>query len=88
MQALLCRSFEELKSPLVEAFLTPNRGWGVKAAQPIQDGCFVVEYVGECLMLPPYHAKVPLGVLLDTKDALPCVECFTALHSLQRLVAE
>lgn len=49
MQALLCRSFEELKSPLVEAFLTPNRGWGVKAAQPIQDGCFVVEYVGQFL---------------------------------------
>jgi len=88
MQALLCRSFEELKSPLVEAFLTPNRGWGVKAAQPIQDGCFVVEYVGEFIMLPAYHGNVPWGVLLDIKDALPCLGCFTTLHSLQRPVLE
>ncbi|KAL0040075.1 hypothetical protein WJX79_005221 [Trebouxia sp. C0005] len=43
------RSFEELKAPLVEAFLTANRGWGVKAAQPIQDSCFIVEYVGEVI---------------------------------------
>ncbi|KAL0022877.1 hypothetical protein WJX77_002936 [Trebouxia sp. C0004] len=43
------RSFEELKSPLVEAFLTPNRGWGVKAAQLLRDGSFIVEYVGEVI---------------------------------------
>ena len=70
MQALLCRSFEELKSTLVEAFLTPNRGWGVKAAQPIRDGSFVVEYVGGFIMLPAYHCKVYLDILLHIKDAL------------------
>lgn len=88
MQALLCRSFEELKSPLVEAFLTPNRGWGVKAAQPIQDGCFVVEYVGEFIMLPAYHGNVPWGTLLHIKDDFSCLGCSTTLHSLQRAVPE
>ncbi|DBB05766.1 TPA: Histone-lysine N-methyltransferase, H3 lysine-36 and H4 lysine-20 specific [Trebouxia sp. C0004] len=67
------RSFEELKSPLVEAFLTPNRGWGVKAAQLLRDGSFIVEYVGAFIMLPAHHGKVPIGILLDIKAALECL---------------
>ena len=30
-------------------FYTGNRGWGLKAAQPIGTGEFVVEYVGEVI---------------------------------------
>ena len=30
-------------------FYTGNRGWGLKAAQPIEAGEFVVEYVGEVI---------------------------------------
>ena len=44
-----CRPFQELLSPVVEVFLTPDRGWGVKAAQPIQHSSFIVELVGGCI---------------------------------------
>ena len=42
-----CRPFHQLQSPKVEVFLTPDRGWGVKAAEPIAKGSFIVEYAGE-----------------------------------------
>ena len=41
----------------MEVFLTSNRGWGVKAGEPITRGAFIVEYAGErCIALspPPY----------------------------------
>lgn len=41
-----CRPFHDLQSPQVEVFLTDNRGWGVKAAETIMKGTFVVEYAG------------------------------------------
>lgn len=46
------RPFHELQSPQVEVFLTENRGWGVKAAQPISKGTFVVEYAGKLDLKP------------------------------------
>ena len=35
----------------MEVFLTRDRGWGVKAAQPIAKGSFIVEYAGEVMHL-------------------------------------
>lgn len=43
------RPFHQLQSPKVEVFLTRDRGWGVKAAEPIARGSFVVEYAGETM---------------------------------------
>ena len=42
----MCRPFQAMRSPQVESFLTENRGWGVRASQPIQKGTFIVEYAG------------------------------------------
>jgi len=39
-------------------------------------------------MLPAYHCKVHLDILLHIKDALPRLGRFTTLHRLQRPVAE
>ena len=47
LMQLVCRPFHQLRSPEVEVFLTTNRGWGVKAAEPIQKGSFIVEYAGK-----------------------------------------
>ncbi|PSC72083.1 histone H3 Lys 36 methyltransferase ASH1 isoform A [Micractinium conductrix] len=41
------RPFVELQSPSMEVFLTPDKGWGVRAAGFIPKGSFVVEYAGE-----------------------------------------
>ena len=30
----------------MESFLTEGRGWGIKAAEAIQKGTFIVEYAG------------------------------------------
>lgn len=39
--------FHKLRPPRMEAFLTGNgRGWGVRAAQPVSKGDFIVEYAG------------------------------------------
>ena len=43
----VCRPFHQLSSPKVDVFLTSNRGWGVRAAEPIPKGTFIVEYAGE-----------------------------------------
>ena len=51
----LCRPFHQLKSPQVEVFLTTNRGWGVKAAEPLAKGTFIIEYAGERLELKPSY---------------------------------
>lgn len=46
--------FHRLKPPRMEVFLTDNgRGWGVRAAQPVKKGDFIVEYAGACLGRPP-----------------------------------
>ena len=49
---MLYRPFHQLQSPKVEVFLTGDRGWGVKAAEPIAKGSFVVEYAGEIMHIP------------------------------------
>ena len=36
-------------------FLTTNRGWGVKAAEPLAKGTFIIEYAGERLELKPSY---------------------------------
>ncbi len=41
------RPFVELASPAMEVFLTPDKGWGVRAAAFIPRGSFIVEYAGE-----------------------------------------
>ena len=41
------RPFVELASPTMEVFLTPDKGWGVRAAAFIPRGSFIVEYAGE-----------------------------------------
>ena len=48
----LCRPFHLLPVPKTELFLTDNRGWGVKAAEQIPRGTFIVEYAGTfCLTI-------------------------------------
>ena len=54
MKTLDCvedRPFHQLQSPKVEVFLTRDRGWGVKAAEHVPKGSFIVEYAGKCLHL-------------------------------------
>ena len=61
--AMECRPFHELQSPEVKVFLTTNRGWGVKAAQPISKGTFIVEYAGNSRRLSsPENAKPSLSL--------------------------
>ncbi|KAK9862836.1 hypothetical protein WJX84_010200 [Apatococcus fuscideae] len=43
------RPFNHQASPKMEVFLTPNRGWGVRAEEPIAKGTFVIEYCGEVI---------------------------------------
>ena len=47
------RPFHLLPQPRMEVFLTDNRGFGVRAAEPIARGTFVVEYAGapHCIVL-------------------------------------
>ncbi len=40
------RQFHQLPQPRMEVFLTSDRGFGVRAAEPIARGSFVVEYTG------------------------------------------
>ena len=55
------RPFHQLQSPKVEVFLTRDRGWGVKAAEPVVKGSFIVEYAGKCFACddakPPWVAN-------------------------------
>ena len=44
---IMCRPFQAMRSPQMQSFLTENRGWGVRASQPIRKGTFIVEYAGE-----------------------------------------
>jgi hypothetical protein len=44
--ASLCRPFHQLEAPRMQTFLTANRGWGVRAAEVIPKGTFIVEYAG------------------------------------------
>ena len=41
------RPFHLLPLPKMDLLLTDNRGWGVRAAEPIPKGAFIVEYAGE-----------------------------------------
>lgn len=41
------RPFLELEPPAMEVYLTPDKGWGVRAAAFIPRGTFIVEYAGE-----------------------------------------
>ncbi|KAK9830440.1 hypothetical protein WJX72_011758 [[Myrmecia] bisecta] len=43
------RPFHLLKPPKVSIFLTENRGWGVRAEEPIPENTFIVEYAGEII---------------------------------------
>ncbi|GAB4819069.1 hypothetical protein N2152v2_006115 [Parachlorella kessleri] len=43
------RPFWQLDQPGMEVFLTDTKGWGVRAAQPIPRGTFIVEYAGEVI---------------------------------------
>ena len=43
------RPFQAMRSPQMESFLTENRGWGVRASQPIRKGTFIVEYAGKAV---------------------------------------
>lgn len=58
---MLCRPFHQLQSPEMEVFLTSNRGWGVKAGEPITRGAFIVEYAGKhyIAVSPPHSLQVP-----------------------------
>ncbi len=51
----LCRPFHALPMPKTELFLTDNRGWGVKAAEHIPRGTFIVEYAGSSHLLSEHH---------------------------------
>ena len=70
---MMCRPFQAMRSPQMESFLTENRGWGVRASQPIRKGTFIVEYAGK-----------PVG-----PDGVPAaaVLCEVAAASLFRLLA-
>ena len=41
------RPFHLLPPPRMDLFLTDNRGWGVRAAEPLRRGAFICEYAGE-----------------------------------------
>eukprot|EP00056_Hartaetosiga_gracilis_P012053 m.187705 g.187705 ORF g.187705 m.187705 type:complete len:1009 (+) comp13627_c0_seq6:580-3606(+) len=43
------RRIQQRKYPKLVPFLTPNRGWGLKAGEDIAQGRFVIEYVGEVI---------------------------------------
>jgi hypothetical protein len=43
---LSCRPFHALPQPKMELYLTEDKGWGVKAGEPIVRGTFIVEYAG------------------------------------------
>ena len=51
LDCVVDRPFHQLQSPKVEVFLTRDRGWGVKAAELVAKGSFIVEYAGKCLHL-------------------------------------
>lgn len=43
-------SFHKRKLPRLKPFFTPDqRGWGLKVEEPIKNGSFVIEYVGEII---------------------------------------
>ena len=42
----LCRGFQYLPNPRMEAFQTDHTGWGVRACDPILRGRFIIEYAG------------------------------------------
>eukprot|EP00889_Picochlorum_renovo_P004721 jgi/Picre1/31751/NNA_007102.t1 len=48
---ILCanKPFHQLEMPKMEVFLTSSKGWGVKAAETIPCGTFIVEYTGEVI---------------------------------------
>jgi len=46
------RPFHLLKGPSMEAFLTENRGYGVRATEPAPRGSFLLEYAGEIIDEP------------------------------------
>ncbi|KAF5826675.1 hypothetical protein DUNSADRAFT_2393, partial [Dunaliella salina] len=46
------RPFHLLKGPSMEAFLTDNRGYGVRATEPASRGSFLLEYAGEIIDEP------------------------------------
>lgn len=43
------RPFHLLRMPRAQPFPTQGRGWGLRAAEPVRKGEFVVEYIGEIL---------------------------------------
>lgn len=50
------RPFHQLPCPNMEVFLTTDKGWGVRAAEFIPKGHYVVEYAGE--VVDEYEMKV------------------------------
>lgn len=59
----LCRPFHALSMPKTELFLTENRGWGVKAAEHIPRGTFIVEYAGSLSLWSRAPCACMRGVL-------------------------
>ena len=43
------KPFHMLESPKMDVFLTSSKGWGVRAAENINQGTFIVEYAGEVI---------------------------------------
>ncbi|KAJ1656997.1 hypothetical protein IWQ61_003522 [Dispira simplex] len=43
--------------PHLEIFKTRDRGWGVRATEPIPKGTFIAEYVGEVINAPIEHLR-------------------------------
>lgn len=43
------KPFYMLQTPKMEVFLTSSKGWGVRAAEDILHGAFIVEYAGEVI---------------------------------------
>lgn len=42
----------------IERFMTKNKGWGVKACEPIKSGKFVIEYIGEVVSASTFENRM------------------------------
>lgn len=53
-------------APGVERFMTENKGWGVKAKQPIKKGTYIIEYVGEIVTEREFKDRMASLYIRDT----------------------
>ncbi|XP_042208202.1 uncharacterized protein LOC121856616 isoform X2 [Homarus americanus] len=50
----------------LQRFMTPNKGWGIKATQEIKAGTFIMEYVGEVVSEKEFKVRMQTRYANDT----------------------